>query len=298
VHPRGVFEQVKGSIWLEQFHGNSRQFYREVGRTQEYVVLHRTDPRAKRTYCVHLHGPNCGLNVIGERHWTIPYRDGRWTVQKREPAPPKSPASRLGEWVPLLNGKDLAGWERVAHPKMTWSAEDGELVGRASGLPGGGGVITHRADYDNFHLRLEVQLSEGPISGLLLRCGPPQHGAGGNKCYLVVIGGTGTAEADKRTTGNLALFTYSGTTQSAASLKLADAEKVELKPGEWFPMEVQAEGNHFRVFVKGKKVVDYKDPNRTFSVGRLGLCCAANAVGRFRKVEIKELPAAKPAGGQ
>ena len=79
----------------------------------------------------------------------------------------------------------------------------------------------------------------------------------------------------------------------AAPLLLADAAKTSLKPGEWFALEVIAEGNHLRVLIEDKTVVDYTDKNETFTVGRLGLVCRGNATVKFRKVEIKELPSSR-----
>jgi hypothetical protein len=81
-------------------------------------------------------------------------------------------------------------------------------------------------------------------------------------------------------------------------LGLADAVKMPLKPGEWFPLEVIAEGNRLRVLVNGNTVVDHTDANETFAAGRLGLVCRGGAVVKFRKMEIKELAPGKLAGNR
>jgi hypothetical protein len=213
---------------------------------------------------------------------------GGWSVLPRTPPPERSPAARVGEWMPLLNGKDLSGWEAAGNKNVTWAYEDEALVGRSSGEPAGL-LLSGRADYENFRLRMETRLSEGAFSSLFLRCGPPNDGTTGNKCYAIRIGASNGAPP---VTGRLLLSAHF---DEAAPLLLADAAKTSLKPGAWFALEVIADGNHLRVLIEDKTVVDYTDRNETFTVGRLGLVCRGNATVKFRKVEIKELPPTKPA---
>jgi hypothetical protein len=183
-----------------------------------------------------------------------------------------------------VNGKDLSGWQTAGNRSATWTYEGESLVGRCGADPPGL-LLSDRADYDNFHLRMETQLCEGGFCSLFLRCGPPNDGAAGNKCYAIRLGdsrGNGPA------TGTLVLSAHFDDT---IPLLLAGASRVPLTPGEWFPLEVRAEGNRLQVIVQGKTVVDCTDANATFTAGRLGLVCRGKSVVRLCKLEIKELSA-------
>jgi hypothetical protein len=69
---------------------------------------------------------------------------------------------------PLLNGKDLTGWEVVGNPQMShWMARDGELVNDNTGR-GGANLKTTRK-FDDFKLHIEVNWPEHGNSGIYLR---------------------------------------------------------------------------------------------------------------------------------
>ncbi len=293
-HGGGVFEQVKGNVWLERV-GNGLLYWREHARNNDddgggTVRLNRKIENDKAAFMHITRGNGAWWNIQGTTRWTQGARGG-WSVLPRTPPPAKSPAARIGEWVPLLNGKDLRGWETAGNKNVTWTCEDQALVGRSSAQPAGL-LLSDRADYENFHLRLETRLSEGAYGSLFLRCGPPNDGTTGNKCYAIRIGASSGAPP---LTGSLVLSAH---LDEAVPLLLADAAKVTPEPGEWFVLEVIAEGNHLRVLIEGKTVVDYTDANKTFTVGRIGLVCRPNSVLRFRKIEIKELPPTKTTDGK
>jgi hypothetical protein len=70
--------------------------------------------------------------------------------------------------VPLLNGKDLTGWEPMGDPKNSrWVARDGELVNDNPGR-GGANIKTTRK-FDDFKLHIEVNCPEHGNSGIYLR---------------------------------------------------------------------------------------------------------------------------------
>lgn len=198
------------------------------------------------------------------------------------PPAKRSAEARPNEWVPLLNGKDLGGWETNGRGDPGWKYEGDALVGRSS-TDQAGLLLSGRADYDNFHLRMETQLCEGGFGSLFLRCGPYSDGLAGNKTYAIRIG---TDQGVSPVTGSLVLSAHF---DESVPFKLADAAAIPLRPGEWFPLEIMAEGNRLRVLVNGKTAVDYKDANATFTAGRLGLVCRGKAAVRFRKMEVKEL---------
>jgi hypothetical protein len=285
-HPGGVFDNVKGHIWLETagtWHGYFRDHSRDNFHEGGKVWMHRSIENNQVGNMHITRGNGAWWNVRGTSRWTRVF-SGNWTVAPRAVPPMRTPAAPVGEWVPLFNGKDLKGWETAGNKNSTWTYEGEALVGRCG--PGAAGLLlSDRVDYDDFHLRMEAQLCERAIGSLFLRCGPPDDGFAGNKCYAVRIGDT---KAATPTTGTLVLSAHF---DEAAPLLLADAKRVSLTAGEWFWLEVRAEGKRLQVFVKGTKVVDFQDTNNTFTIGRLGLVCRATSVLRVRKVEVKELPA-------
>jgi serine/threonine protein kinase len=289
-HGRGGWEQVKGNVWLERA-GAWLGYFREHARNNDddgggTVRLSRKFD-AKKTFVLHItRGNGAWGNFLGTRQW-FRHSSGNWSVLPRTPPPQRSPAARVGEWVALLNGKDLRGWETAGNQNATWIYEGDALVGRSSADPAGL-MLSDRADYENFHLRMETKLSEGTYSSLFLRCGPPNDGTAGNKCYALRLG---ASNGEPPLTGSLVLSAH---LDEVVPFPLADASKISLQTDAWFALEVIAEGNHLRVLIDGKTVVDYIDANETFMVGRLGLVCRGNAVVRFRKLEIKELPSARP----
>jgi hypothetical protein len=289
-HGQGVFEQVKGNVWLER-RGNRLGYWSEHHRdnVQDGGGTVRLNRKIEKNQTSILHitrGNGAWRNVKGTSRWTRIFT-GHWSVLPRKPLPEKSGAARVGEWVSLLNGKDLSGWEASGNDQTTWTSEGDALVGRSGAGPAGL-LLSRRTDYENFHLRMETRLSEGTYSSLFFRCGPPSDGTVGNKCYAIRIGESSAASP---VTGTLVLSAH---LDEAVPLELANAAKEPLKPDEWFPLEVIAEGNHLRVLVNGKTVVDHTDANETFAAGRLGLVCRPNGLVRFRKLEIKELPPRNP----
>jgi hypothetical protein len=179
-------------------------------------------------------------------------------------------------FVPLFNGKDLTGWRTTPPPPGTWGVDNGVLVGR--GVPQRGHLSTQRA-FLNFHLRVETMLSQGQHGHVEIRGVNLQEKGWWN--YNMILGGT---NPKGRTTGDL-----------QAGLKvLRQASGVPpLKPGEWFTLEMIADGNHFNVLVNGKRVVDYVDEQHKYAAAPLTLTCNPNAMVKFRKLEVKELPPTK-----
>jgi hypothetical protein len=60
--------------------------------------------------------------------------------------------------------------------------------------------------------------------------------------------------------------------------------------GQWFTLEVIAEGNAFALLVNGKSSGYHVDPKRRFSSGHIALQqYSPETAIEFRKIEIKEL---------
>lgn len=70
---------------------------------------------------------------------------------------------------------------------------------------------------------------------------------------------------------------------------LGSVRESPITPGEWFAMEVIAEGNHLVIKVNGQTTSDYTDEEWRFIKGHIALQ-QFTLNPEFRKVEIKELP--------
>jgi hypothetical protein len=187
--------------------------------------------------------------------------------------------------VPLFNGRDLAGWKTFRADKVHWSFEGSTLVLRAAPAPDYCLLVTERANYRNFHLRLDTMLGAPRGFGTFFRVGPPRP-KGGVMGYMARVAGAGEAPAAVRpATGSVYI-----TADHVQGLLLTRAAEASLKPGLWFTLDVIADGNHFVVMIDGRKVVDFVDPTDTFPAGRFMLSCPADSIVKFRKMEVKELP--------
>jgi hypothetical protein len=97
---------------------------------------------------------------------------------KRIPALPPAPdlsKVKFGEPIALLNGRDLTGWRLIeAKAENGWSVINGELVNRPApkveGQPARrfGNLRTER-EFEDFNLKLEVNVPEKNNSGIYLR---------------------------------------------------------------------------------------------------------------------------------
>jgi hypothetical protein len=286
-YPNGAFERVEGDVWF-QWHENAAVFWRETGRNKDRVEFYRTEPHNNdREVRVHLYR-DAGFAQFAGGTWQRwgPFNGGHWAPP---PAPTAEPGSggptRVGEWVPLFNGRDLAGWKTFRADKVHWSFEGSTLVLRAAPAPDYCLLVTERADYRNFHLRLDTMLGAPRGFGTFFRVGPPRA-KGGVMGYMARVAGTREAPGIALpATGSVYV-----NADHAQALLLTRALEAAIKPGLWFTLDVIADGNHFIVLIDGRKVVDFIDTNNTFPAGRLMLSCPADSIVKFRKVEVKELP--------
>jgi hypothetical protein len=173
------------------------------------------------------------------------------------------------DFIQLFNGKDLTGWKK----DPAWSVKDGILTGSGASF-----LATTTGPYDDFHLRVKARISDGGKGAILFR-GPrdkgPQHG------YETTINAN-NKNLDK--TGSLNAQTalgWIGIFSFQASL---------IKPGEWFDLELVADGKRFLIHVNGQKTVQDTDVfDRGFTAGPIVLRSTAQSTVEFQKIEIKEL---------
>jgi len=167
------------------------------------------------------------------------------------------------QWQPVFNHKDLTGWETVG--EATWEVKDGVLTGS-----GGQGHIFTKASYENLMLRTTVRVNEGGNSGVYFRVQDKGKWPVGYE-----------AQVDNHDPRNPTGSIYG----------MHKAEKLITRDGEWFTMQVTADGPHIVVEVNGEKVVDAQ--NTQFQRGTIALQAHdPTSVIEYKDVEIKLLPSA------
>jgi serine/threonine protein kinase len=173
-----------------------------------------------------------------------------------------------GGWVPLFNGKDLAGWRRP-DGQGEWKVVGNVITGTAGA--GDYGMLATGREYANFHLRADVRLTGPGNSGILIRS---ENGY--------------QAEIDQGTAGSIA--------RSQPFAWLEKKEHMLVEPGAWFRLEVIADGPRLTSKINGQVVADVTDrgPTRGFVALELDGRQNGALVVEFRKVEIKELPPPGP----
>lgn len=152
------------------------------------------------------------------------------------PAPDLS-ALEFGEPVVLFNGVDLTGWELIEENLVNgWKAIDGALFNDALQVPGEPrvryGNLRTVAEFEDFNLKLEVNVPAGSNSGVYLR-----------GMYEIQVLDSYGREPNDHHMGAL----YSRITPLVAAEKPA---------GEWQTMDITLVDRHLTVILNGIKIID------------------------------------------
>jgi serine/threonine protein kinase/WD40 repeat protein len=207
---------------------------------------------------------------------------GRDRPLVNEPSVASADAAASG-FVSLFNGRDLRGWKSHPIQPGNWHVANGVLIGSGPALSH---LYTERGDFTDFHLRVEARFNEGGSSGVYLRCpfGPSMPTSDDPKWPDGFEATINNARIVRESTGGL----YPGVGDDVFT---ADFNKFTSVPfGQWFTLEVIAEGNALAVLVNGESSA-YKFPSpRLHPSGHIALQqYSPETVIEFRKIEIKEL---------
>jgi hypothetical protein len=192
------------------------------------------------------------------------------------PAPKDAPPFPVAkEFVPLFNGKDLIGWKLPPGFGDNWRVEKGVLIGAA---PPQRLIRLHtQAKFKDFHLRAEA------------RSGDKNVGILGFRSSDGVIRGYNTGMVSMGPGGlRTGVLNCNTPEKNFGVTRLGIDEKIP--PGQWFNLEVIAQGNRFTVIVNGKKITDAVD-DTVADAGFIYLGLSGKEPLEFRKLEIKELNA-------
>jgi|GEM_PF-38014 len=175
----------------------------------------------------------------------MPRREGNgenrsdFTGKRIPPLPPKPDLSKVkyGKPIKLFNGTNLDGW-KLTNPGQTngWSVEDGVLVNNPKQTEGqphiSYGNLRTEAEFEDFNLKLEVNVLKGNNSGVYLR-----------GIYEVQVSDTYGRGLDSHNMGGI----YSRITP------LVSAEK---PAGQWQTMDITLLDRHVTVKLNGKMIID------------------------------------------
>ena len=198
-------------------------------------------------------------------------------------APVVGTTSSRGEFQRLFNGKDLTGWK--THPKQNghWHVANGVLIGSGPSISH---LYTERDDFTDFHLRVEARFNKGGTGGVYFRCpfGPrlPTDDPKWLDGYVAMIN---NSRIERSSTGGL----YPGKGNEMFLASLGDVTRLPF--GQWFTLDVIADGEAIAILVNGKTTAYHVDRGRRgYSSGHIALQqYSPETVIEFRKVEIKEL---------
>jgi len=152
------------------------------------------------------------------------------------PAKPNLSSIKYDKPIKLLNGKDLTGWSlKESDKKSGWSVEKGVLSNKPVQPEGkhiSYGNLRTVDTFEDFNLKLQVNIPEGSNSGVYLR-----------GIYEVQVVDSYGKEVDSHNMGAL----YSRVTPSSAN---------EKKPGEWQEMDITLYKRHLTVKLNGTTIID------------------------------------------
>lgn len=160
---------------------------------------------------------------------------------KRIPALPAKPnlsQVKYGEPVNLLNGRDLTGWSlKEKDTPSAWKVDKGVLLNQPAVQKAGEAKIRYanlRTDreFEDFNLKLEVNVPQGSNSGIYLR-----------GIYEVQVFDSYQKPLDSHNMGAI----YSRITPSVAA---------EKPPGEWQSLDITLVDRHVTVVLNGKTIID------------------------------------------
>ena len=180
----------------------------------------------------------------------------------------KGPKADKEGFVPLFNGKDLAGWKVDAAAREHWKVVDGVIK-----YDGKNKTIWTEAEFADFILKVDWRLPAKGDSGIYLR--------GSSKSQINIwCNPLGSGEVyGYRTDKN----------QPEAVRKAATPKKVADKPvGQWNTFVITMKGDRLTAVLNGEEVISDAQLPGVKPSGPIALQHHGNLI-EFRNISIKEL---------
>jgi hypothetical protein len=186
-----------------------------------------------------VYGDSLELTQLQPRRNGMGVDERQFTGKRIPPLPARPDLSKVkfGQPIPLFNGKDLDGW-RLTNPNQVngWSVENGLLVNNPVQRPGqrrlSYGNLRTVAEFEDFNLKLEVNVPKNGNSGIYLR-----------GIYEVQVADT----YGRRPNAHNMAGIYS---------RIAPRVAVEKPAGEWQTMDITLVDRHVTVILNGQTVID------------------------------------------
>jgi hypothetical protein len=158
---------------------------------------------------------------------------------------------RSGNWRPLFNGADLAGWKVWGEER--WSVQDGAILGQ-SGPKKSEGYLATEETFKDFQVRGRFKMLGLGNFGLFYHSTIQYD----EKQYPVISGVQG--EVDPSFPGPTGWVYESYKRGWLVQPDLSAAASYALRPGDWNEIEIRSVGNRIQTWVNGYPVVDFTDP--------------------------------------
>ncbi|WP_202921775.1 3-keto-disaccharide hydrolase [Anatilimnocola aggregata] len=232
-------------------------------------------------------GEHATMEINGKQAWStdgVEVKDGYLGLQVEVPLGGQFEfrnikVKEIG-YLPLFNGKDLAGWEGAGQEASAcWQVEDGLLMCTGKKGP----WLRTKEQYGDFNLRLEYKLKAGGNSGVYVRV--PENGNHHGKDAGVEIQ---VLDDHAPKYKNLKDYQFTGSVYAVAPAK----EHVGREAGEWNSLEIDCQGTRYRITHNGivilnADVEEYPGLKERLTSGFLGLQNHSEAVW-YRNVRIKK----------
>ncbi len=173
-------------------------------------------------------------------------------------------------FVPLFNGKDLAGWEGEG---SLWSARDGVLVGGSPGIKENQFLATE-ATYGDFILKYSVRLAG-------------DSGNSGVQFRSVRVPGTEMSGYQADIGPGWWGCLYDESRRNKILEKAAPKALEAFHKGDWNHVTIRAMGNHITITLNGATAVDYREGDA--GIARDGRIAVQIHAGGPMKVEFKDI---------
>ena len=179
-----------------------------------------------------------------------------------------------GAWVPLFNGRDLAGWKPYGQER--WRVDKGEILGEA--VTKEYGYLATLRKYRNFELRATFKAEGSGNSGIF---------------YHSTIEGVDIKGVQVEVDPHSGLHT-GGLYESGGREWLVQPGKLAEKApvvGGWNEIRAVVRGPRVQTWVNGVLAVDYLDPAPRYTDGLIALQLHAGGEGRmrFKDIAIREI---------
>ena len=218
-----------------------------------------------------------------------------------EKAAPAAPGAAEAGFVPIFNGKDLAGWE--GNPDF-WSVQDGAITGQTTKekpAKGNTFLIWKGGEVKDFELRLEFKL-ENHNSGIQFRSkdrgnfvvgGYQADMDGGNRYTGMLYEEKGRGIMAKR--GTKVVVHPDGKLEVVGKTVTEQEFAQKFKAGDWNDFTIIAKGNQLTLMVDGlvtSEMTDNQEAKRAMSgILALQLHAGPPMKVQFRNLRLKTLDA-------